>query len=67
MHVPDMFLMGAPNRTIIRYVLPDTSVSAKRTYTYVQQFLSPGTYSTYMVLQTTHGDIFSDTLVIVIH
>ena len=67
MHVPDMFLMGAPTRTIVRYILPDTSTPAKRTYTSVQQFSSAGTYSIYMVLQTMQGDVFSDTLAIVVH
>ena len=66
MHVPDMFLMGAPGMTVIRYALPDTTVPAKEQYTYVQHFPQSGSYSIYIVLQTTYGDIFSDTLFVTI-
>jgi hypothetical protein len=66
MYVPDMFLVVAPGRTLIHYALPDTSVLARRTYTYVQHFSSAGTYTIYMLLQTMQGDIFSDTVAIIV-
>ena len=67
MHVPDMFLMGGPGRTIIRYALPDTSIPALRTYSSTRHFSSAGYYQMYMVLQTTTRDIFSDTLFITVY
>jgi hypothetical protein len=62
MNVPDMFLMGVPGKTIIRYSLPDTFVMAKKSYVRTEHFSSSGSYSVYMVLQTQRGDIYSDTL-----
>jgi hypothetical protein len=65
-HVPEMFVFGGPGMTVVRYTLLDTSVAAKRTYTYSQHFVSEGTYSMFMILQTTTKDVFSDTLVVTI-
>ncbi len=67
MYVPDMWLLGGPGRTIIRYALPDTSVPAKRTYTSVRSFPAAGVFHMYMNLQVTTGDVWSDTLTITIY
>jgi len=67
MHVPEVFLFGGSGKTVVRYALPDTSVPAKRTYSYVEHFALQGTYSMFMVLQTTTKDVFSDTLAVTIH
>ncbi len=67
LHVPDMFLMGGPGHTVIRYALPDTSVPPKRTYSHVQQFAAQGKFHMFMVLQTMTRDVFSDTLTISIN
>lgn len=67
MHYPDMFIISIPGRTFVPYVMPDTTVPAKRTYIDTLFFQNAGTYSIHMLLQTTIENISSDTIVINIH
>lgn len=66
MRVPDMFLMGVPGKTIVRYSLPDTSVPVRKIYVRTERFNSQGIYSIHMVVQSIQGDIFSDTIAVTI-
>jgi hypothetical protein len=66
MRVPDMFLIGCTGMIVVPYALPDTTVTAKRIYSYTQHFPVPGSFSIYMILQTIQERIVSDTLKIII-
>jgi PKD repeat protein len=67
MHFPPMVFYPGLGRTIIRYALPDTSVSAQRTYTSSHTYTIAGTFKAVMLLQGLNQDIYSDTLIITVN
>jgi hypothetical protein len=68
MYVPDMFVVGGPGRIVIPYVLTGTTlIPAKRTYIDTIGFSTAGTYSIYMVIETSTQPITSDTLTFTIN
>jgi hypothetical protein len=66
MHLPPMFFYPGLGRTLIRFAIPDTSVSAERTYTSSYTYTIAGTFKAVMLVQGLNQDFYSDTLMITV-
>ncbi len=60
--IPETFFWCIPGRTLIPYQLSDIPVAAKRVYVDTVKFPSSGDYRVFLLLQTTYGPTYSDTI-----
>ena len=65
--IPETFFYVMAGKPLIQYRLGDSVVAAKRVYSQTQTFTSAGTYRVCLLLQTTYGTTYSDTIEVSVH